>query len=139
MRLRYIQFKSKGHNWDQPFFPPEIQLCQVCSPEQKAQVSGMLEEVQQFLHSRLKSVSLVSGDRHKEELRLPKLSRVQLISEQVSEAIIQQAQKSHIDVVIMGASREGLLKQVIKGNIPEAIASGCDCTVILVRQAISLT
>lgn len=138
MRLRYIHFKSEGRNWDQRFFPPEIQLCQVCSPEQEAQVPVVLEEVQQFLHSRFKSVSLVSGDRQKEKLRLPKVSRVKLISEQVSEAIIGQAQQSHIDVVIMGASREGLLKQVIKGNIPEAIASGCDCTVILVRQAISL-
>jgi CIC family chloride channel protein len=38
--------------------------------------------------------------------------------------------------VVLGASREGMLKQVIQGNIPEAIARNCDCTVILVRPAI---
>jgi nucleotide-binding universal stress UspA family protein len=95
-------------------------------------VPVVLEEVQQFLLNRLKSL----GDKRHSNLKLPKLTLVKLVSEQVSESIIEQVQHSQIDVVMMGASREGLLKQVIKGNIPEAIASGCDCTVILVRQAI---
>jgi CIC family chloride channel protein len=29
-----------------------------------------------------------------------------------------------------------MLRQVIQGNIPEAIAKNCQCTVILVRPAI---
>jgi CIC family chloride channel protein len=37
---------------------------------------------------------------------------------------------------VLGASREGLLQQAIKGNIPAVIASGVECTVILVRGAI---
>ncbi|WP_442942541.1 hypothetical protein [Nostoc sp.] len=41
------------------------------------------------------------------------------------------------DVVVLGASREGLLQQAIQGNIPEAIASGVESTVILVRGAIN--
>ena len=47
--------------------------------------------------------------------------------------IENQAKKEGFDVVVLGASREGMLQQAIKGNIPEAIASGVDCTVILVR------
>ncbi|MCY7275399.1 MAG: universal stress protein [Phormidesmis sp. CAN_BIN44] len=39
-------------------------------------------------------------------------------------------------MIVLGATREGLLQQVIKGNIPEEIARQCDCTVILVRGAI---
>jgi CIC family chloride channel protein len=54
----------------------------------------------------------------------------------VPEAIIELAQKKQCDVIILGASREGLLKQVMHGNIPEAIARNSNCTVILVRGAI---
>ncbi len=57
-------------------------------------------------------------------------------SDSVPDAVIDFAYREHCDVVILGASREGMLKQVIQGNIPEAIARNCDCTVILVRPAI---
>jgi CIC family chloride channel protein len=53
----------------------------------------------------------------------------------VSEAIIHLAYAQQCDVVILGASREGLLQQVVHGNIPEAIARGVNSTVILVRTA----
>ncbi|MBF2067515.1 MAG: chloride channel protein [Calothrix sp. C42_A2020_038] len=55
----------------------------------------------------------------------------------VSEGVINLVKKEHYDVVIIGASREGLLQQAINGNIPEAIASGVESTVILVRGAIN--
>jgi CIC family chloride channel protein len=51
----------------------------------------------------------------------------------VSDAVIQLAHTQQCDVVVLGASREGLLQQVVHGNIPEAIARGVDSTVILVR------
>ncbi|WP_302849270.1 universal stress protein [Leptolyngbya iicbica] len=38
-----------------------------------------------------------------------------------------------MDVILLGASREGLLTQAIKGNIPEAIARRSHCNVILFR------
>ncbi|HEY9654873.1 MAG TPA: universal stress protein [Crinalium sp.] len=50
--------------------------------------------------------------------------------------MIDMAQKDQCDVVVVGASREGLLQQAIQGNIPETIARHCSCTVILVRKAI---
>ncbi|MEO0935611.1 MAG: universal stress protein, partial [Cyanobacteria bacterium J06641_2] len=51
----------------------------------------------------------------------------------VSEGIINLVKAEDFDLVVLGASREGMLQQAINGNIPEAIASGVDCTVILVR------
>ena len=53
----------------------------------------------------------------------------------VSEAVIRLADAEQCDVVVLGASREGLLQQVVNGNIPEAIARGVNSTVILVRSA----
>jgi chloride channel protein, CIC family len=53
----------------------------------------------------------------------------------VADAVIHLAEADHCDVVVLGASREGLLQQVVHGNIPEAIARGVNSTVILVRSA----
>lgn len=39
----------------------------------------------------------------------------------------------HSELVIMGASRESLLKQAWYGNIPEQIANKLDSTVIIIR------
>lgn len=58
-------------------------------------------------------------------------------ADSVSEGVINLVKKENYDVVILGASREGMLQQAIKGNIPEAIASGVESTVILVRGAIN--
>jgi chloride channel protein, CIC family len=55
----------------------------------------------------------------------------------VTEAITQLAKRDRCDVMMLGASREGLLQQVLRGNVPEAIARDSDCTVILVRGAIN--
>lgn len=54
----------------------------------------------------------------------------------IAEGVINLVQTEGYDVVVLGASREGLLQQAIQGNIPEAIASGVESTVILVRGAI---
>lgn len=55
----------------------------------------------------------------------------------VAEAITQLAKREQCDVIMLGASREGLLQQVLRGNVPEAIARDTNCTVILVRGAIT--
>ena len=54
----------------------------------------------------------------------------------VSEGVINLVNTQGFDLVVLGASREGMLQQAMNGNIPEAIASGVDCTVILVRGMI---
>ncbi|BAY17437.1 putative chloride channel protein [Anabaenopsis circularis NIES-21] len=58
-------------------------------------------------------------------------------ADSVSEGVINLVKHKGFDVVILGATREGLLQQAIQGNIPEAIASGVESTVILVRGAIN--
>ncbi|WP_071191499.1 chloride channel protein [Trichormus sp. NMC-1] len=55
----------------------------------------------------------------------------------VAEEVINVVKTESYDVVVLGASREGLLQQAIQGNIPETIASGVESTVILVRGAIN--
>jgi chloride channel protein, CIC family len=50
--------------------------------------------------------------------------------------VIELVKTEDFDVVVLGASREGLLQQAIQGNIPESIASGVGSTIILVRSAI---
>jgi chloride channel protein, CIC family len=55
----------------------------------------------------------------------------------VTGAITDLAKRERCDVMMVGASREGLLQQVLRGNVPEAIARNSNCTVILVRGAIT--
>jgi chloride channel protein, CIC family len=52
---------------------------------------------------------------------------------EIAPGIIQQQQQQAADVILLGATQAGLLEQVMNGNIPTAVARGCDCTVILVR------
>ncbi|MEB3231483.1 MAG: chloride channel protein, partial [Leptolyngbyaceae bacterium] len=54
----------------------------------------------------------------------------------ISEGVLELAWHEQADVIVLGASREGLLQQAIKGNIPETIARRSMGTVILVRGAI---
>ncbi|PSB50481.1 chloride channel protein [Chamaesiphon polymorphus] len=61
-----------------------------------------------------------------------------LYSDDIPRTAIDYAIDRQCDAIILGASREGLLKQSIQGNIPEAIARGSDCTVIVVRAAIAV-
>lgn len=63
------------------------------------------------------------------------VSAVPVRSYSVSDAVIHLAHAQQSDVVVLGASREGLLRQAVHGNIPEAIARGVNSTVILVRIA----
>jgi chloride channel protein, CIC family len=58
-------------------------------------------------------------------------------ADSVAEGVIRLVNTEGYDVVIIGATREGMLQRAFKGNIPEAIASGVNSTVILVRGAIS--
>jgi CIC family chloride channel protein len=73
----------------------------------------------------------------KENLGLS-VKAIPLLSDSVAEAIVQQAQTDRADVVMLGASSEGLLQQAVRGNIPEAIARGVNNTVIIVRESSKL-
>ena len=100
---------------------PEIKLCQVFHPSDTVHSIDLLEQDATFLRERLPNSVLT----------------IPMCADSVSEAIIDLAQKDQCDVIVLGASREGLLQQVIQGNLPEAIARNCKCTVILVRKALA--
>jgi CIC family chloride channel protein len=59
-----------------------------------------------------------------------------IVNDAIADSIVTLAQEEHCDVIVLGASRESLLKQVIQGNIPEAIARQSSCTVMLVRDTL---
>ncbi|MFM7449574.1 MAG: chloride channel protein [Leptolyngbyaceae cyanobacterium] len=98
---------------------PEIRLCQVFPPDEQTYDTSLLEENAEFLRDRV-SVPVMT---------------IPVCARSVSEAVIDMAEKDQCDVIVLGASREGLLQQAIQGNIPEAIARHCSCTVMLVRKA----
>jgi CIC family chloride channel protein len=101
---------------------PKVRLTRVFKPSEIEPDMTVLEEAIRQLIRRRKLGSTVFASPVK--------------SDSVSEGLINLVKEEHYDVVVLGASREGMLQQAITGNIPEAIALGVDSTVILVRGAI---
>jgi CIC family chloride channel protein len=100
---------------------PDVRICQVFGLLQPASEQAPLQQAVQQLSR---------------QLSIPVLARP-IWGSEIVDAILNVVHRERIDAVVIGASREGLLQQVIKGNIPEAIARDSACTVILVRGAIS--
>jgi CIC family chloride channel protein len=105
-----------GHN-------PYIRLTQVFKPSQFPPEMIVLEQAIRLLMRQRKIASNIDA--------------IPIEADSVAEGVINLVKTENYDVVVVGASREGLLQQAVQGNIPEAIASGVDCTVILVRGPIS--
>ncbi|MBE9237396.1 chloride channel protein [Anabaena aphanizomenioides LEGE 00250] len=102
---------------------PEIRLTQVFKPsELKPNLQFLEEYTRQLIRHR---------NLHSNVFATP------IEADSVTEGVINLVKKEDFDVVVLGASREGLLQQAIHGNIPENIASGVDSTVILVRGEIN--
>ncbi|MEH2272354.1 MAG: chloride channel protein [Nostoc sp.] len=101
---------------------PKIRLTQVFKPSELKPDMSVSEQAIRHLMRRCKLSSTV--------VALP------VQADSVAEGVINLVKTEGYDVVVLGASREGLLQQAIQGNIPEAIASGVESTVILVRGAI---
>jgi CIC family chloride channel protein len=98
---------------------PEITLLHVSSPQEQSYDIRSLEKNAEFLRQQVPASVIIRS----------------VCARSVVEAVIDMAENNQCDVIVLGASREGLLQQAIQGNIPEAIARNCDCTVILVRKA----
>ncbi|MDJ0657853.1 MAG: chloride channel protein [Crocosphaera sp.] len=96
---------------------PIIWLCQVFSPYKSNPNYQSLE---------------VTAQRLKEDLERPVIP-LPIRSQSVADAIVHLAEAESCDVVMLGVSREGLLVQVMQGNIPKMIAQQVKSTVILVR------
>jgi len=96
---------------------PPVWLTKVYSPEAKNLDSNQLftttKKLQNLLKTEVKSLTVCSNS--------------------VVSAIIQLAEIQKSELVILGASRDSLLKQAWYGNIPESITSKLDTTVIIIR------
>ncbi|MBL1209506.1 chloride channel protein [Geminocystis sp. GBBB08] len=96
---------------------PPIWLTKVYSPEAKNFNSDQLytttKKLQKLLNTEVESLTVCSTS--------------------VVSAVIQLAEIQKSELVILGASRHSLLKQAWYGNIPEAITSKIDTTVIIIR------
>ena len=97
----------------------EVEICQVSGRSETDQTALSLAKAQAQLQP------LVSGT----------VTTRSLCSDTIADAILQLAQQESSDVIMLGASREGLLQQVINGNIPERIARKSNCMVIVVKAA----
>lgn len=100
---------------------PEIYLCQFFDPHQTQPDLSNLNTAANFVREHLGTPTTI----------LP------IYSDAIAATTIDLAAEKQCDAIILGASREGLLQQTIQGNIPEAIAQGSNCTVIVVREVIS--
>ncbi|MBK1986123.1 chloride channel protein [Sphaerospermopsis aphanizomenoides BCCUSP55] len=97
----------------------EIRLTQVFKPsELKPDMTVLEESTRQLMRHRNLYSNVVAAP---------------IQADSVCEGVINLVKTEGYDVVVLGASREGLLQQAIYGNIPETIASGVESTVILVR------
>ncbi len=96
-----------------------IDLCQVFKPGQDNVDIKLMQADADFLKGKVRCPIHI----HK------------LIADKIADSIIEFATQQQIDTIVLGASREGLLKQVVRGNIPETIARHSPCTVILLRAA----
>jgi chloride channel protein, CIC family len=97
-----------------------VQLCQCFAPKAVPNLR-YLNAAASFVKSRSKAP----------------ISLLPLTGEIVAAKMIKLAAKQACDVIVIGASRESLLTRAIQGNIPEEIARGSDCTVIVVRKALA--
>ncbi len=100
---------------------PSVRLCQVFEPTELEPDTTTLEQAKRSLHRHL-STPIFSTP---------------VWGNSVADSVLNLAHKEACDVIALGASREGMLQQAIKGNIPEAIARHSKCSVILVRRAIA--
>ncbi|WP_138500264.1 chloride channel protein [Nostoc sp. PA-18-2419] len=102
---------------------PQIRLTQVFKPSESQPNMTVLENSMRQLMRRYKLSKTILA--------------VPIQADSVAQGVIKLVKTEGYDVVVLGASREGLLQHAIQGNIPEAIASGVESTVILVRSAIN--
>jgi CIC family chloride channel protein len=98
--------------------PPQLKLCQIYAPGNTPHTADLRQ-----------AIDLLNS-----EIDLP-ISSLLIPADSVADTIINLTQKQRYDLVILGASNEGLLQTVVQGNIPEAIARYANSTVIIFRSS----
>ena len=100
---------------------PEAFLCHVSAPNMKSEVS----------------ISALNKACNQVQLRVSCITHsIAVCNTSIPDAVFNLAQENECDVILLGATQEGLLQQVLKGNIPEEIARRLPQTVILVRGSL---
>jgi chloride channel protein, CIC family len=102
-----------------PHIPSQIQLCQVSSGNSTGHFTTDFVQALELLHNTLNCT----------------VDSLLITSDSVSQAVIDLTQDQKYGLVILGASNEGLLQNVMNGNIPEAIAHHANSTVIIFRSS----
>ncbi|MGC1396765.1 MAG: chloride channel protein, partial [Coleofasciculaceae cyanobacterium] len=105
----YDSSEERRLNFDKYQFPNQTEV--MPNPE-------FIEAAAQFLKHHINTPILVAS----------------VCADSVPAAVLNYAKQDQSDVIILGASREGLLQQVQHGNIPAVISRQSNCTVILVRS-----
>ncbi|MGB5962050.1 MAG: chloride channel protein [Coleofasciculaceae cyanobacterium] len=105
----YDSTEERRLNFDKYQFPNQTEV--MPNPE-------FIEAAAQFLKHHINTPILVAS----------------VCADSVPAAVLNYAKQDQSDVIILGASREGLLQQVQHGNIPAVISRQSNCTVILVRS-----
>lgn len=100
---------------------PDVRICQVFDQPPSSSEADRIQEIVTDLE---------------DQLNCPARSCL-VWGKSVPDAVLEIAQLRNCDVIMLGASREGMLRQVITGNIPEVITRDSHCSVILVRSAIT--
>jgi chloride channel protein, CIC family len=98
---------------------PQIHLCQIFAPDHPAPDISSLQQAASLLYQNSGIAAIITP----------------LFSENIAGAVIDFAEDKNCQGIILGASREGLLRQTLHGNIPESIARGSNSTVIVVRKS----
>jgi amino acid transporter len=63
-----------------------------------------------------------------------KVSTRIVVSEAVADAILKEAKEGKYDLLVIGASEEWLIKSLLVGALPDAVADGAPCSVLMVRR-----
>ena len=98
---------------------PQITLCQVYTTYQRA---FDFDNIRQLAKAISNGTNL-------------KVKALPIRANSVPEAIIKLHQAENYDLVILGASSEGMLQKAVSGNIPELIIRQVSTTVIIVRSS----
>jgi chloride channel protein, CIC family len=103
---------------------PQVSLCQVFEPSTGTQDLTTLDRAADWLQP------VLADD---------VISTVSLSGNSIPAAVLNYARQDRSDAIILGASRTGILQQVVDGNIPATIARCHDRTVIVVRESRSVS
>jgi CIC family chloride channel protein len=103
---------------------PKVCLCQIFSPDNDKHNPNTYQDTQ--LEEYAETLNKL--------LYFP-VGKTSICSKSIADAILDLANQERSDVIMLGASHEGILQQIMHGNIPEAIARNSNRTIIVFRKA----